>query len=130
MSTTAVTSDLTKLRDEITAALAWAGIKSIPFLPDRLDPPLALVQPGSPYIEPSMTSRPGALAWKLHHEVVLLVSPGDKRSQTVSLDALIEDALVAIAHFGVDQVGQPYVLQAGTDGPMYFAARIQLTTTR
>jgi len=130
MTTTAATSDLTKLRDEITAAVAAAGIRSIAFLPDRLDPPLALVQPGSPYIEPSTTSRPGAQRWKVNHEVVLLVAPGDKRPQTVSLDSLIEDALGALVPFGVVQVGQPYSLQIGTNGPSYFAARIQLTTTR
>lgn len=130
MTTTVETSDLTALRDAITAAITAAGIPAVAYLPDRLNPPLALVQPGSPYIEPSTTSRPGAQRWKVHHEVVLLVAPGDKRHQTVSLDSLIEDSLVALVPFGIDQVAQPYSLQLGTNGPSYFAARITLTTTR
>lgn len=130
MSTALATSDLTKLRDEITAAITAAGITAVAYLPDRLNPPLALVQPGSPYIEPSKTSRPGAVRWAIHHEVILLVAPGDKRHQTVSLDALIEDSLGALVPFGIDQVAQPYSLQIGQNGPSYFAARIQLTTTR
>ncbi|TCU48343.1 hypothetical protein [Curtobacterium sp. PhB146] len=121
-------NDLTNLRDRITEALTTAGIKAYPNMPDRLHPPLALAQPGDPYLEPGPAAGFGAGSWAIHHEVVLLVAPGDNRAQTRALDRLIEDAVNALGTNRVQQVGQPYVL-AIKDGGEYLAARITLTDT-
>lgn len=121
-------SDLSGLRDAITAGLAAAGIRAYANLPDRLQPPLALVQPGDPYLTPSDTAGYAKGGWTIRHEVVVIVPPGDNRIQTTALDALIEDALAAVIDWGVVQVNQPYTLQVGD--AQYLACRIQLVTTK
>ena len=124
-------TELRDMRDTIAAALdavlAPLGARAYPYLPNRLNPPLALVQPGDPYLEPNATAGFAVGSWTIRHEVILLVAPGDNDKQADSLDALLEAALVPLVDHGITSVGQPYPLEVGNSA--YTACRVSLTTT-
>lgn len=111
---------------ELDAALRPLRARAYPNLPDRLNPPLALVQPGSPYLEPGPAAGYAAGSWAIRHEVILIVAPGDSKVQAESLDVLVEAAMHVAAGHGLQSVEQPYPLEVGN--ATYTACRLRLMT--
>ncbi|NQW90279.1 hypothetical protein HQQ88_08225 [Curtobacterium sp. VKM Ac-2861] len=125
-------SELGELRTgiaaELDAALRPLGARAYPNLPDRLNPPLALVQPGSPYLEPATGSGFARGSWSIRHELILLLPPTAANAvQASSLDVLVEAAMHVAVNHGLQSVGQPYPLEVA--GVTYTACRLQLLTT-
>ena len=91
---------LAELRDDLVNLITTTEAPAHPHLPQRLTPPVKVLEPADPYI----TDEPDALAFgevRVSYDVYLIVRPGTPEKVTSELDAMIqatfavfEDALV------------------------------------
>lgn len=120
---------LPELRAELRDALEAAGVPAIAGEPGRVSPPVALIGPGSPYLEASGPF--GARTVRLR--VRLVVQPGE--TALPDLEAMLERAVPAIEGasetagrpegWDVTEASEPYTLVIGTAG----LPALEITTT-
>lgn len=84
---------LATMRQEIADALNGAGIQARPFLGEVIDPPIALVGPGSPYVEDPDKKTFKVGTFKVRLEITLVAATAVNEETTAQLDSLIEDVL-------------------------------------
>lgn len=106
---------LREIRAALTTALAPVGAPVLGDLPARFTPPIAVLVPGSPYVES------GELfgSYKVRHTVVLIVGGGSTVAASERLDGLIAQALAAVVEsdgFYLESIDQPALYQhVGTE---------------
>jgi len=113
-------SEITAAKVEFKLELADAGLNVLEYIPERITPPIILINAASPYLS---TAEFGE--WNLGLELVLVASTATNKKATESLDQLIEDTLGAIeplAYARITSVNQPYNLQ--TNNAEYLSANI------
>lgn len=113
-------SEITAAKVEFKLELADAGLNVLEYIPERITPPIILINAASPYLT---TAEFGE--WNLGLELVLVASTATNKKATESLDQLIEDTLSAIeplTYARITSVNQPYNLQ--TNNAEYLAANI------
>lgn len=115
-------SELTNARSDIAAILNDGGIGAVSYLPERIVPPVALVDSASPYVTPGSTFG----TFTVHWTITLIAAKATNEEMTVALDDCIEDALVAFANakYSIEQVGKPYALSA--NNAQYVAADLSI----
>lgn len=84
---------LTQVRDELATLLTKQGLSAKSYLPERPDPPVAVVSPGSPYLESGGSF--GSFTAKF--TVLLLVRTGTNEKSTEALDAMLARAVIAVS---------------------------------
>lgn len=91
--------------------------------PERVITPAIAVTYGTPLLNESETFG----SYILRQEVTLLPARGTNESVTDALDRMIENSVVKLeaADYGIEQVGQPYMLSA--NNAMYLAVDIVIT---
>lgn len=125
-----MTSEITAAKQEFAAALTTAGIRVLDYVPDRITPPIVIVNAASPYIA---TAEFGE--YYLNLELVLVGATGTNKEETYKLDQLIEDVLLAIEPLGYvklrkeQAVSQPYELQTNNAGYLSANIYVQLAIT-
>jgi hypothetical protein len=113
-------SEITAVKVEFKLELADAGLNVLEYVPERITPPIVIVNSAQPYIQ---TAEFGE--WSLGIELVLVASTATNKKATENLDQLIEDTLNAITpltYARITSVNQPYNLQ--TNNAEYLAANI------
>ena len=92
-------------RTDVAQMLAAAGLTAYAAVPDRVVPPLAMVVPGSPYLEDGQTIG----AKRLHLDIWLIPGNGENEAITDALDEQIMQAVTVLeAHdITVENVSQP-----------------------
>lgn len=113
-------SEITAAKVEFKLELADAGLNVLEYVPERITPPIVIVNAAQPYLQ---TAEFGE--WNLGIELVLVASTATNKKATENLDQLIEDTLKAIEPLGyarITSVNQPYNLQ--TNNAEYLAANI------
>lgn len=113
-------SEITAAKVEFKLELAEAGLNVLEYVPDRITPPIVIVNAAQPYLQ---TAEFGE--WNLGIELVLVASTATNKKATENLDQLIEDTLKAIeplAYARVTSVNQPYNLQ--TNNAEYLSVNI------
>ena len=113
-------SEITAAKFEFKLELAEAGLNVLEYVPDRITPPIVIVNAAQPYLQ---TAEFGE--WNLGIELVLVASTATNKKATENLDQLIEDTLKAIeplAYARVTSVNQPYNLQ--TNNAEYLSVNI------
>lgn len=125
-----MTSEITSAKLEFAAALTAAGLRVSDFVPERITPPLVIVNAANPYIQ---TAEFGE--YYLNLELVLVGATGTNKDETYKLDQLIEDVLVAIEPLNYvklrkeQAVGAPYELQTNNAGYLSANIYVQLAIT-
>lgn len=115
--TNAITTD----KATLTADLVAAGLKVLDYVPERITPPIVIVNSASPYLIPSSLKN----QYTLNLELVLVAATASNKTATEKLDELIEDTLQAVPSYArVIQVNAPYNMQ--TNNAEYLAANISL----
>ena len=102
-------SEITAAKAEFKLELADAGLNILEYIPERITPPIVLINAASPYLT---TAEFGE--WNLGLELVLVAATATNKKATESLDQLIEDTLNAIeplTYARITSVNQPYNLQ-------------------
>ena len=113
-------SEINAVKVEFKLELADAGLNVLEYVPDRITPPIVIVNSAQPYIQ---TAEFGE--WSMGIELVLVSSTATNKKATENLDQLIEDTLIAITpltYARITSVNQPYNLQ--TNNAEYLAANI------
>jgi hypothetical protein len=113
-------SEINAVKVEFKLELADAGLNVLEYVPDRITPPIVIVNAAQPYIQ---TAEFGE--WSMGIELVLVSSTATNKKATENLDQLIEDTLNAITpltYARITSVNQPYNLQ--TNNAEYLAANI------
>jgi len=106
----------------IATVLKDAGIPVFPYMPERITPPVAVVQAGSPFIEPG-----GSFGeFKSHWEITLVAPKGANDVSTEKLYALLEDSIVALVEskYSLEQASKPYALEA--NNAVYVAVDLKI----
>jgi hypothetical protein len=113
-------SEISAAKLEFKLELSDAGLNVLEYVPERITPPIVIVNAASPYLT---TAEFGE--WNLGVELVLVASTATNKKATENLDQLIEDTLKAIeplTYARITSVNQPYNLQ--TNNAEFLAANI------
>lgn len=118
---------LADLRTDLTDALRDGGLDAHGHLPERIQPPVVLVEPGEPYLTDEPDHVPAGhlqVAYDLH----VIGRQATAAEQTRRMDDLITTALDALdtTQWAPGDVARPYTLTVGSAS--YLATRITVTT--
>lgn len=108
-------------------ALVTAGLNVLEYVPERITPPIVIINAASPYVT---TAEFGE--YSLGLELVLVASTATNKKATENLDQLVEDVLVAIeplTYARLTSVNQPYNLQTNNAEYLSTNVFIQLAIT-
>lgn len=103
-------SEINAAKVEFKLELVSAGLNVLEYVPERITPPVVIVNSGQPYIQSSEFGE-----YNLGIELVLVAATATNKKASESLDQLIEDTLKAIeplTYASVTSVNQPYNLAA------------------
>lgn len=106
---------------EVQAVLAGVGFKSFDYLPERVNPPVAIVSPGEPFVEEGDTFT----TMKVTLDVVLVAGKASNKQSTYDLYDLIDTAVFNLGDWHVDSVQRPYQLEA--NGVPYLATTVTIS---
>jgi hypothetical protein len=113
-------SEIYDAKVQFKTDLAAAGLNVLEYVPERITPPIVIVNAASPYVT---TSEFGE--YTLGLELVLVASTATNKKATENLDQQIEDVLNAIeplSYVRLTTVNQPYNLQ--TNNAEYLATNV------
>ena len=116
-------SEINDAKVQFKTSLATAGLNVLEYVPERITPPIVIINSASPYIQ---TAEFGE--YTLGLELVLVASTATNKKATEILDQLIEDVLVALeplSYAKLTNVNQPYNLQA--NNAEYLSANVYAT---
>lgn len=121
-----MSNTLTTVRGSLAAVLDGAGLPTVDHLPERPNPPIAIISPGQPYLTRGDTF--GSFAIQL--TVVLLTRTATNEVATEALDEMTTRLAVAVAEskFTLTAVDQPQSFQVNTANYLGVTVDIALTT--
>jgi hypothetical protein len=115
-----MTNEITAAKVEFKLDLAAAGVTVLDYVPERVTPPVVIINAGTPYLVPSSI---GA-EYVLSLELVLVAQTATNKTATEKLDELLEQVILALPPYArMIQAGQPYNLQ--TNNTEYLAVSVQ-----
>ena len=112
-------NEITASRAEYALALSALGLKVSSFIPDRIVPPVVVLTPGSPYLEPATL----ADTWLMRFDVMVIASVATNVKATEQLEKALATIMAGNpAYARINTVGQPYALQ--TNNAEFLVANI------
>lgn len=114
-------SELGAAKAELALTLQSAGLDVYSYIPARVTPPVIVIRPASPYVQPASVGQ----EFIVNLDLQVIAGTADNESSSDDLDDLIEAAINALpADAGLKDVSTPYALLA--NGNDYLAATIGL----
>ena len=107
-------------RDELRLLLGTTGVRVETVVPGRVTPPVAVIEPGTPYMEQGETFDDFAVRFN----VVLFAASADNLESTDQLDQLVCDVIDAVDTWVVEGVDQPSAFDV--NGSLFLGTRIAL----
>jgi hypothetical protein len=116
-----MTNEITISKAEFKLDLEEAGIRVLDYVPERITPPIVIINSSSPYLTPSTLGT----QYDLNLELVVIASTATNKKATENLDQAIHDVLNAMPRYArVIRVNEPYNLQ--TNNAEYLSANISV----
>lgn len=116
-----MTNEITLSKAELKLDLQNAGINVLDYVPERIVPPIVIINSASPYLTPSTIGK----EYIMSLELVCVAATATNKQATEKLDELIESMLLSIPRYGrVLRVNEPFNMQ--TNNAEYLAANIAL----
>jgi hypothetical protein len=116
-----MSNEITISKAEFKLDLEDAGLTVVDFIPERIVPPIVIINNRTPYLTPSRLGT----EYLLNLELVLVASTATNKQATEKLDEAIETALKGMPRYArVLQVNEPYEMQ--TNNSSYLAANISV----
>ncbi len=116
-----MTNEITLSKAELKLDLQNAGINVLDYVPERIVPPIVIINSASPYLTPSTIGK----EYIMSLELVCVAATATNKQATEKLDELIEAVLLSIPRYGrVLRVNEPFNMQ--TNNAEYLAANIAL----
>ncbi len=101
-----MTNEITTARNQFSGVLESAGLKVSAFIPERVVPPIVIINSASPY----MTASSIGNEYLLNLDLVCVAATATNKQATEKLDELIGDVLNALPMYAhLQLVGQPYI---------------------
>jgi hypothetical protein len=113
-------SEINDAKVQFKTDLAAAGLNVLEYVPERITPPIVILNAASPYVTMAEFGE-----YTLGLELVLVASTATNKKATENLDQQIEDVLNAIeplSYVRLTSVNQPYNLQ--TNNAEYLATNV------
>jgi len=116
-----MSNEITISKAEFKLDLESAGIRVLDYVPERITPPIVIINSSSPYLTPSTLGT----QYDLNLELVVIASTATNKKATENLDQAIHDVLNAMPRYArVIRVNEPYNLQ--TNNAEYLSANISV----
>ena len=116
-----MTNEITISKAEFKLDLEAAGIKVLDYVPERIVPPIVIINSASPYLTPSTLGNEYILAL----ELVCIAATATNKQATERLDETIASVLNAMPKYSrVLRVNEPYNMQ--TNNAEYLSANISV----
>jgi len=116
-----MSNEITLSKQEFKLDLDTAGITVLEYVPERIVPPIVIMNSASPYLTPNTLGR----EYILSLELVCVASTATNKQATEKLDEAITDVLNAMPRYArVTRVNEPYEMQ--TNNASYLAANISV----
>jgi hypothetical protein len=116
-----MTNEITISKAEFKLDLEAASIRVLDYVPERITPPIVIINAASPYLTPSTLGT----QYDLNLELVVIASTATNKKATENLDQAIHDVLNAMPRYArVIRVNEPYNLQ--TNNAEYLSANISV----
>lgn len=98
-------------RSALATLIEGAGVSCVEFVPERITPPIAIMEPTSEWIASGETYG----EWRIGFDVTLITQTASNGKATNKLDEMVEDVLNAVndaAGFYTQSVSSPAVVAA------------------
>lgn len=121
-------SEITAAKAEFALALNDAGLDVMDYVPGRVNPPVVIISPATPYLTPETVGN----EYELNLELKCVAMTADNDLATNSLDLLIEQtihAITSIRYVRFKTVGQPYALETGNASYLSADVSVALSIT-
>ena len=116
-----MTNEITVSKAEFKLDLEDAGLTVLDYVPERIVPPIVIINSASPYLTPSSLGT----EYLMNLELVLVAATATNKLATERLDEAIENTLKAMPRYArVLRVNEPYEMQ--TNNASYLAANISV----
>lgn len=116
-----MTNEITLSKQELALDLQAAGLNVMDYVPERIVPPIVIVNVATPYLTPSSLAN----QYLMSIELVVVASTATNKQATEKLDEAIENVLKALPRYvRLNRVNAPYSLQ--TNNAEYLSANVDL----
>jgi len=116
-----LTNEITLSKAEFKLDLEAAGINVLDYVPERIVPPIVIINSASPYLTPSSLGS----EYDLNLELVCVASTATNKQATEKLDEAIALVLTSMPRYArVIRVNEPYNMQ--TNNAEYLAANVSV----
>lgn len=116
-------NEITTAREQFQTALVGAGIRVSEFIPERITPPIVIINSRSPYLTPNLFGE-----YDLNLELVLVAATATNKQAQEKLEDAIQSVLQAVAPLAwvqLNEVGQPYSMQV--NNAEYLSSNVSVT---
>jgi hypothetical protein len=112
-------SEITLAKQQLRDALVAAEIDCVEYIPERVIPPLVVINSGSPFIIPETLAN----GYVMGLELVLVAETATNEFATERLETLIQDVLRALPNYAeLQRVDKPFALSV--NNAEYFSTNI------
>ena len=116
-----MTNEITLSKEELKLELQEAGINVVEYVPERIVPPIVIINVASPYLTPSTIGS----EYIMSLELVCVAATATNKQATEKLDEAIESILKALPRYArLLRVNEPYNMQ--TNNAEYLAANLNI----
>lgn len=116
-----MSNEITLAKAEFKLDLDNAGVSVVEFLPERITPPIVIINTASPYLVPSTLGN----EYKMNLELVVVAATATNKQASEKLDEAIEAILLAMPRYArVISVNEPYEMT--TNNANYLSANISV----
>lgn len=115
-----MTNEITAAKVEFKLDLVAGGLNVQDYVPERIVPPIVIINSGVPYLRPTSLSR----EYTLNLELVCVAATATNKQATEKLDELLESVINTLPGYArMISAGQPFNLQ--TNNTEYLAVSVQ-----
>jgi hypothetical protein len=116
-----VTNEITLSKAELKLDLQEAGINVLDYVPERIVPPIVIINSASPYLTPSTIGS----EYIMSLELVIVAATATNKQATEKLDEAIESVIKALPRYArLLRVNEPYNMQ--TNNAEYLSANCSI----
>lgn len=116
-----MSNEITLAKAEFKLDLDNAGVNVVDFIPERITPPIVIINTASPYLTPSTLGN----EYKMNLELVVVAATATNKQASEKLDEAIEAILLAMPRYArVISVNEPY--EMATNNANYLSANISV----
>lgn len=116
-----MTNEITLSKQEFALDLQAAGLNVMDYVPERIVPPIVIINVQTPYLTPSTLAN----QYVMNLELVVVASTATNKQATEKLDEAIKSVLNALPRYvRLNRVNAPYSMQ--TNNAEYLSANIDV----